>query len=160
MDIAHQCQSVAILIDQVSLEPSLEDMSDPCQPGIEIAGIAKRQILHARRQFQIPRLQRKVKVIGHQAEGVDPVAEAGNAFGEQLIEEVPVTGSQEHVLPGIATQDDVIQTASDVQARFASHEPIPSRRAHYAIYQARPHSPPQTAGQHKGHRAFLPWRSN
>ena len=28
----------------------------------------------------------------------DPVAEAGDAFGEQLLEEVPVTGKEEHIL--------------------------------------------------------------
>ena len=121
VQVAHQRQAIAILIHQESLEPSLEHVPHPLEAGIEITGIAKRQILHACRQFDIAHLQSKVEMIGHQAEGVHPIAESGYAFGEQFIEVASITGREEHVLPGVAAQDDVVQTAGDMETGFTSH---------------------------------------
>ena len=33
----------------------------------------------------------------------------------------PVGPREEHVLPGVAAKDDVVQTTGDVQTRLASH---------------------------------------
>jgi hypothetical protein len=136
VDIADQGQPIAILIHQESLEASLEHMAHPLKPGIEIAGIAKRQVLHPGGQTLIARLQRQVQVIGHQAKGVHPVAKAAHPFGKQLVEEVPVAGSKEHILPSVTAEDDVVQTAGNVKSRLAGHAPILPRGGSYAIYQA------------------------
>jgi len=121
MEVAHQGQPVSILVDQESLEASLKYMACPPKPRIEKTCVAKRQVLHSPRQFKITNLQKKVEVIGHQAEGVDPVAETYDTFGEQSVEEMPVARGEEHILLGVSTQDYVVQTTRDVQSGFASH---------------------------------------
>ena len=78
----------------------------------------------------------EMHVIAHQSEGMHPAAEATHPFGEQLVEELPIPRSEEHILPGVAAQDDVIKTAGDVQTGFAGHASNLSRRNNYAIYQA------------------------
>ena len=77
-----------------------------------------------------------MQVIGHQTKGVDPVPEAVYPIGQQRIEEVPVAGSQEHILACVAAQNDVVQTAGDVQPWFAGHGLMLTEKSHYAIYQA------------------------
>ena len=60
-------------------------------------------------------------MICHQAEGVNPVAEARHAFRHEFIEAIPVLWREEDVLVGVAAQDDVIEAAGDVKAGFAGH---------------------------------------
>ena len=64
------------------------------------------------------------------------VAEARDNFRNQLMEEMTVTGREEHVLPGVAAQDDVVQTAGNVKTGLAGHASILQRSSQYATYQA------------------------
>jgi len=121
VDVAHQCQSVAILIDEVGFEAALEEMSGALEPRVEVAGVAEGEVLHARGQRLIADLERQVQVIGHQAEGVYPVAETRDTLGHELIEAAAIFRGKEDVLPGVAAQDDVVEAAGDVQARLAGH---------------------------------------
>ena len=89
--------------------------------GVDVAGVAKGEVLHAPGEGFLARLQGEMDMIGHEAEGMDPIAEAAHAFGEQLIERATVLGGEEDVLPGVAAQDHVVEGAGDVQAGFAGH---------------------------------------
>ena len=121
MEVANQGQAVLILVDQESLEASLKYMARSPKSRIEKTCVAKRQVLHSPRQFEITNLQNKVEVIGHQAEGVDPVAETYDTFGEQSVEKAPIARGKEHVLLRVTAQDYVVQTARNVKSGFASH---------------------------------------
>jgi len=81
-------------------------------------------------------LQRQVQVIAHLTQGMHPVAEAHNAFGQERIEVSPVRLYKKHILPGIAAQNHAVQTTGQVQARFAGHTPILPGRGNHATYQA------------------------
>lgn len=121
MEVARQRQAVAVLVHQICLEAPMEQMPHPLAPVIDVFGIAKGEILHPGRQRRLARLQRQVHMVGHQAEGVHPVAEAPDAFREQFIQASAVLGAEEDVLQGVAAQDDVIKTTGHMKARFASH---------------------------------------
>ena len=89
--------------------------------GVDVAGVAKGEVLHAPGEGLLARLQGEVNMIGHEAEGMDPIAEAAHAFGEQVVELGAVLGCEEDVLPGVAPQDHVVERAGDVKAGFAGH---------------------------------------
>ena len=69
----------------------------------------------------LARLQGEVQMIGHQAEGMNAVAEAADAFLDQFIEPRAVFSGKEDVLTCVTAQDDVVEAAGHVQTRFASH---------------------------------------
>lgn len=121
MQVAHQRQAITILIDKERVEAPLKHVPDLSAPGIEIAGVSKRKVLHAGGQLNVTDLQNEVQVIGHQAEGMNPVAEADNAFRKQVVEILSVVTGEEHILPSIAAQNDVVQTTGNMQSGFASH---------------------------------------
>jgi hypothetical protein len=62
-----------------------------------------------------------MKVIGHEAEGVNPVAEAARPLLQQQIETVAVGIGQEYILAAVATENDVIKAARKIDAGFTSH---------------------------------------
>ena len=69
-----------------------------------------------------------MQMIGHQAEGMHAVAEALDTLGHEFIEIAPISRRKENILARIAAQDDVIETAGDVKARFAGHVGSVARR--------------------------------
>jgi hypothetical protein len=63
-----------------------------------------------------------MQVIAHQAERMNPVTEADDAFCKQIVKVPTVCGRQEYVLTRISAKDDVVQTPWDMNSRLASHE--------------------------------------
>ncbi|MNC84619.1 hypothetical protein D3C83_01770 [compost metagenome] len=122
VDVANQGEPVGISIDEVSLEAAFEQVTNPLEPCVEVAGVAEGKVLHADGQRAIASLKGEVQMIGHQAEGVDPVAVTLDPFSEEFVEALPVFLLEENVLARIAAQDNVIEATGHVEARFASHE--------------------------------------
>jgi len=60
-------------------------------------------------------------VVGHEAKGVDTVAEPAGPFLNQQIEPVTVGVGEENGLTAVATENDVIKSAGDMDAWFACH---------------------------------------
>lgn len=60
-------------------------------------------------------------MIGHPAVGMDTHPEMGHHLRDQLRETHPVPRPEENVLPMIASQDDVIERAIDVQTGNSWH---------------------------------------
>ncbi len=121
MNVADQGESVSIPIDEEGLETALEQVARAFAPRIDMARIAEGEILHAGGQGLLARLECEVHMIGHQAEGMNTVAEATDAILDQFIEPCAVFGGEENVLTGVTSQDDVVETTGHVQAGFASH---------------------------------------
>jgi hypothetical protein len=62
-----------------------------------------------------------MKVIGHAAESMNPIAEAARPLLQQQTEAVAIGIGEEDILAGVATKDDVIKTAWKMDAGFTSH---------------------------------------
>ena len=121
MDVAHQRKSVAIPIDEEGLEAAFKEVACAFTPCIDIARIAEGEVLHAGGQGLLARLEGEVQMIGHQAEGMNPVAESTHTILDQFIEPRAVFSAEEDVLTGVPAQDDMVEAAGHVQAGFASH---------------------------------------
>ena len=57
MDVPDQLQQVAFALDQERLEASLKEVAGPFFAPVDPAGIAKRKILHAARQWNVAGLE-------------------------------------------------------------------------------------------------------
>lgn len=121
MNVANQGEAVTISIDEKGLEAALEEVACLLSPRIDMARIAEGEVLHAGGEGLLARLESEVQMIGHQAKGMNLVAEATHAFFDQFIEPCAVFSAEEDVLTGVTAQDDVVEAAGHVQARFASH---------------------------------------
>jgi len=59
-------------------------------------------------------------MVGHEAKGVDTVAKPAGPFLKQQIEPVTVGGGEENGLTAVATGNDVIKSAGDMDAWFGA----------------------------------------
>jgi hypothetical protein len=62
-----------------------------------------------------------MRVIADQTKAVRQVADPAAVFGEQGAEHFAVFLADEHLLPYVATLDDLVQSAWRLKARFWSH---------------------------------------
>jgi len=60
-------------------------------------------------------------VVGHEVKGVDTVAKPAGSFLKQQIEPVTVGGGEEDGLTAVATENDVIKSAGNMDAWFTCH---------------------------------------
>ena len=102
-------------------------MTHPLSLGINVADVAKAQVLHApgERLLAGPQDTVNVIVIGHAAEGMDPIALPAHALGEPVAELDAVLGREDDVLPGFAPQDDFIEDIGDVKGRASHRARVP-----------------------------------
>ena len=64
---------------------------------------------------------RKVHVVGHQAVRMDPMPETLDALGDKRAEPLAVGVVAEDRLPTVATQHDVVQPTTKMNARLAGY---------------------------------------
>ena len=121
MDVAHQGESVAVAIDEKGLEAALEKMTCPFAARVDVARITEGEVLHAGGEGLIARLEGEMQMIGHEAEGVHRVAKPRDPLGHEFVEVKSIVRREEDRLAGVAAQDDVVEAAGDVEARFAGH---------------------------------------
>ena len=121
VDVAHQGESVAVAIDEKGLEAALEKMTCPFAPRVDVARITEGEVLHAGGEGLIARLEGEMQMIGHEAEGVHRVAKPRAPLGHEFVEVKSIVRREEDRLAGVAAQDDVVEAAGDVEARFAGH---------------------------------------
>ncbi len=69
-------------------------------------------------------LNSKMKVIAHQAEGMNAVAESLNARLQQKEKAGSIRLVEENVLAAVAAEDDVVDGAGKVKAGFTGHSGI------------------------------------
>ena len=121
MDIAYQFEQIAVPIHQYGFIASLEEMTGSLLPPVEPAGITEREILHAAGQRNLANLQGKMDMVGHEAEGVNPVAKAESPFLKQEVKAAVVSVGQKNILPAVAPEDNMIKSTRKVDAWFACH---------------------------------------
>jgi hypothetical protein len=62
-----------------------------------------------------------MNVVGHEAEGVNPIAKAEGPFLKQEVETTVVSVGQKNILPTVAPEDNMIKSTRKVDAWFACH---------------------------------------
>ena len=110
MDIAHQFEQVAVLVHQDGFVASLEEVTGPFLPPVEPAGIPEREILHGAGQGDFANLQGQMNMVGHEAEGVNPVPKADGSFLKQEVKTAIVGVSQKNILPAVASENNMIES--------------------------------------------------
>ncbi len=121
MDVSGQLKQVIVSIDQNRLIAPLKQVSAPILAIIHPARIPEGQVMHPFGERLLPYLQYKVDVVVHQAKGMDAVAEAFGAFLKQQKQSETIDVSQKDILPGIAAQNDMIDSTREMNTRFAGH---------------------------------------
>ena len=116
-----QLGQVSFFLDQDRLEAPLEEVSHPSAPAVEPLGVRSEEPLPERRQVGPARLEDQVDVVVQQAVGVhlDP-EESGQAPepGQHLL---PVRIVEEDLLAVVATMDDVVKRARQIQPQGSRH---------------------------------------
>jgi len=77
-NVSGNLQQLTLLLDEDSLEPALEDMSQPLVGSVERLCIHTIQVAHATREIRIRRFDQQVIVIAHKAIGMADPSEALN----------------------------------------------------------------------------------
>jgi len=78
---------------------------------VDPTGVAKREILYASLQRKIAALQGKMDMVGHEAKGVNTVAEADSSFLKQEIETESIIVAKKYRLATITSKYDVVESA-------------------------------------------------
>ena len=88
---------------------------------IEAAGISAEEPLHAGNEIGARGFEDEVKMIGHQAPGMNLPAGFGTGFAEGLQEEFAVFVAEEDGLAAVTAVDDVINRSGELDAQFSGH---------------------------------------
>jgi hypothetical protein len=112
---------MAVGLDQQGLVATLEQVPHPTLRAIDVTRVAKRQVLHAARQWCVAGLQGQMHVVGHQTKRVHPVTEPSTPLFEQGVQHLAVLRVEKDLLLRVATQDDVVQTTGQVNAGLSGH---------------------------------------
>jgi hypothetical protein len=121
VNIPHQFQKIALAINQQSLKTPLEKMPASIVPAVVPLSVAKRKILHAPGERDIAHLQKEVKMIGHETKGMDTISKPGRTLLQEKKKATIIFIRQKNILPAIAPQHDVINSAGNMDAWFACH---------------------------------------
>src|SRR4051812_41771856 len=82
-DVTQRFLVVVVALDQARTEPLLEEMADEREPGVEVTRVLALEPLHSAREIGLRRLDEEMKVVGHQAVGVDlPAVPADDPISE------------------------------------------------------------------------------
>jgi hypothetical protein len=94
-NVSGNLQQLTLLLDEDSLEPALEDMSQPLVGSVERLCIHTIQVAHATREIRIRRFDQQVIVIAHKAIGMADPSEALNDIPYNLKEQSSVIIGEE-----------------------------------------------------------------
>jgi hypothetical protein len=97
-------------------------MAEELVPAVEPPGVHASEPFHARHQIGSGRFQHQMKMIVHQAPGVDSPIGPLTRLGERLQEDLPVGVVPEDSLAMIAATQDMIQSPGKFDAQFTGHE--------------------------------------
>ena len=85
------------------------------------AGISARDAQHQCAERGVTHLYQGMQVIRHVAIGVQACVEASDNFGDDLIQQVSISGREEYALPMVSPQRDVIHRTGDMNTKRSRH---------------------------------------
>ena len=121
-DIAAELQQIALAVHDDCFEPTLQHVADPTVMAIEGLGVDPVELAHGPRQIGVGRLYNQVKVVVHQAIGVQQQMKPSNDARQHIEEPLPVLVIHEDVLPGVAARGDMVERARKFKAQRSGHE--------------------------------------
>ena len=108
-------------IHQQRLVTSAEQMPGQLVPPVEARRVSSQQPLHARHQIRLGRLHHQVKMIGHQAKGLNLPSRLGATLRQRFEEQRPVSVIQKNSLTPVAAIHHMINRAGKLDSQLASH---------------------------------------
>jgi hypothetical protein len=113
---------VAVFLDEDGFIPSLEQMTDPAVPFVEMLGVDAVQLSHAEGEIAVRGLDEEMIVIGHETVGVaNPIVAFINVL-ESVKEVLAVLVILEDRFLLIAARSYMIDCAGVFYAKWADHD--------------------------------------
>jgi hypothetical protein len=108
-------------LDEDGFVTPTENVAEEFVAMVEANGVGAQEPAHALHEIGVWRLDDSVKVVGHEAIGMDLKAGFFAGFGKGLEEIVTVHILEENILATIASAHDVIDRAGKLHSIFAWH---------------------------------------
>jgi hypothetical protein len=86
-----------------------------------VSRVAHRDTLHDLCQWRLGNLQKRMQMVRHPAVGVDAGVKPCEHVRDYLVQGDAIFGRAKECLTMIATEDDVVARARDVQPRWSRH---------------------------------------
>jgi hypothetical protein len=128
VDISTDGPIIGLILDQLGLVPTLEEMSGSLMPGGDALGVGRAEPLHARRQVGYRGANQQMEMIGHQNEADDLPPGPGRLSGEQFQELLSIVVIVHDVLSDVAPRHDVIDGARELDTQSSWHRTKPPGR--------------------------------
>ena len=107
MDIAQEFQQVGVFLAEDGFEPVLEDMAEAFAADIKALGITEHEAIHDKRDGKSIHFNKQVKVVGHEAVGIEMKRLLAFDIGEDIAECPVVAGIEEYFLTAVFSGHDV-----------------------------------------------------
>ncbi len=114
---------MSLLLDELGLEPALQEMSDSAVAAVEGAGIATVEKLHGGGEIGPRRLDEEMVMIGHQDEGVQAPAVVLHRASEPLQPLLAVAIIAHDRSAFIAARHDMVEGTRELDAKRSCHGP-------------------------------------
>jgi hypothetical protein len=111
-----QLEQIRLLLNDDRLESPLENVTGAGVPPVEVLGIASVEAMHPPRQGRMGRFHQQVKVISHEAIGVEDPGLVGDDRGEKVQEMAAIRGIVKDRPALVAAAGDVVQRSGELQA--------------------------------------------
>lgn len=125
MDVSNQGQEVTIDVNELGAVATLEDVARRRQALVPIVGISHGDALHELAERPVVDLHQIVQVIDHPAVGMVSRAELLQPVRESIVQYRAIPQCGEHGFAMVATKDDVVVSARNMQAGRARHPCLP-----------------------------------
>jgi len=115
-------------LDDERLVPPAEDMTKTLVPVVQPDGVRAQQPAHALDQLGVGRFHDQVKMVAHQAAGVDLPAGPLAGLGQGLEEVLSIDVVDKNVLLAVTPAHDVVNGAGILDSHFPWHRLIGAYR--------------------------------
>jgi hypothetical protein len=127
MDVPHEGDEVLVRLAQERLVPPLEQVAHLRVPPVEALGIGLLEALHEAVERRRGRAEDEVHVVGHQAVSMEGHRVPRPIHGEPVEVGLVVVVTEEHRLPAIAADDDVVEESRAEHSSWSSHAALAGR---------------------------------
>jgi hypothetical protein len=121
MNVAHHRKEVVVCVDQHCVVTALEQMTSGVDAFLNRASVATGNAKNDAAQRNVRYLHQQMNVIGHPAVGMHPAAQLGNGLRDNIIQQIPVSFSEEDWLSMIASQGHMVEATRDVKSELTGH---------------------------------------
>jgi hypothetical protein len=109
--VAAELQQIAVPVNDDRLKPTLQHVTDPAVAAVEGLRVDPVELAHSLRQIRLGCFHHQVKVVVHQAVGMQAKMKADDDVLQHHEKAPAVFVIQEDVLPGVAPGGDVVEGA-------------------------------------------------